>query len=223
MYGLQRRALSQNFLYSRKLVLSLIRQSSIGSTNVVLDIGVGKGIISEALVPIAKRVIGIELDDSLCMYLRKKFIHCHTFQLVAADFMRYQLPTYRYKVFSNIPFSIEGKIIRKLLDAPQPPDDCYLVMRKDLAWRLSGYMKECAFSAYYKAFFAFSMIHHFRRTDFIPCARMDTVLLRITKRDTPLINPRYKKRYRLLVTQGFREGKRFRFRKRLHRLLMRRV
>lgn len=55
MYTLRRKQLSQNFLYSRKLVKQLLRQSSIGANDVVLDIGSGKGIITEQLLSIAKK------------------------------------------------------------------------------------------------------------------------------------------------------------------------
>src|SRR3972149_3593379 len=103
MYSLQRRVLSQNFFYSRKLVSWLLRKSSIGPKDTVLDIG--------AL---------------LCSYLENKFKTDPHVQVINKDFLRYLLPLHPYKVFANIPFCIEGEIIRKLLTAHNPPDDSYL-------------------------------------------------------------------------------------------------
>ena len=73
MYTKARKILSQNFFYSRKLVSKLVRLSSIGINDTVLDIGAGKGIMAEALVPISKKVIAIEIDQDLYRYLKNKF------------------------------------------------------------------------------------------------------------------------------------------------------
>lgn len=206
MYGLRRRQLSQNFLYSRKLVKQLVWRSSIGPNDTVLDIGSGEGIITEELLQRAKHVIAIEIDTSLYLYLKKKLKQNHNITLVNQDFLKYKLPKYRYKVFANIPFSIEGKIIRKLLAAYHPPEDCYLVMRKDLAERLSSAHRECQFSLFYKPWFEFQVTHDFRRTDFKPMARMDTVLLRFTKRIFPLVSKEEQRKYMFFIGQGFGTG-----------------
>ena len=113
MYSLQRRVLSQNFFYSRKLVSWLLRKSSIGPKDTVLDIGAGKGIITELLLKITHQVIAIEIDALLCSYLENKFKTDPHVQVINKDFLRYLLPLHPYKVFANIPFCIEGEIIRK--------------------------------------------------------------------------------------------------------------
>src|SRR5689334_9002091 len=124
MYSLRRRVLSQNFLHNRKLTEKLVRLSSIGQNDTVLEIGPGKGIITEQLIHIARNIIAVELDTELYLYLRRRFARSlYKLNLVNKDFLRYRLPQSSYKVFANIPFSIEGKIIRKLLDAYNPPID----------------------------------------------------------------------------------------------------
>ncbi len=207
MYKVQRRTLSQNFLYSRKLVNKLIRESSCGPQDTVLDIGAGKGILTELLLQRVNRVHAIEIDGELCSFLRNKFKGIPSVSIIEADFLSLPLPQSPYKVFANIPFSIEGKIIRKLLTAQNPPDDSYLVVRKDLAERLSGKFQGGAFSARFKPWFDFSIIHAFRRTDFEPMARMDTVMLRIQKRTTPHISRTEEEQYARFIHEGFTKGK----------------
>lgn len=207
MYKVQRRTLSQNFLYSRKLVSQLIRRSSCGPKDIVYDIGAGKGILTEQLSQQVRRVQAIEIDRDWCTFLRNKFKSVLNVSIAEANFLSVSLPNAPYKVFANIPFSIEGKIIRKLLTAHNPPEDSYLVVRKDLAERLSGKYQECAFSAQFKPWFDFSIIHSFRRTDFEPMARMDTVMLRFLKRTTPLIPRADEERYARFIHAGFTNGK----------------
>lgn len=207
---MRRRILSQNFLHSRTLVSKLIGNSSIGKDDTVLDIGAGRGIITEELLRKARFVIAVEIDTILCNFLQQRFSNIKNFRLVNKNFLDYHLPNYPYKIFANIPFSIEGKIIRKLLNSPNPPEDCYLVMRQDLSERLIGLKQECQFSIFYKPWFTFEIVHYFIKTDFNPYARMDTVLLRFTKNKMSLISDCYKKKYMMFVGQGFGGGKRLR-------------
>ena len=62
MYTIQRKLFSQNFLHSRKLVSHLIGKSSIGKNNLVIEIGPGKGILTEQLIEQAGHVFGVEID-----------------------------------------------------------------------------------------------------------------------------------------------------------------
>lgn len=209
MYSLRRRILSQNFLHNRKLVKSLIRQSSIGNNDIVLEIGPGKGILTEQLIQTAKRVIAVELDTHLYSYLQNKFDG--KISLHHQDFLHFNLPRHQYKVFANIPFSIEGKIIRKLLDAENPPADAYLVMRQDLAERLSGLYRECQFSISYKPWFDFEIRHYFQRTDFTPYARMDSVLFRFTFKHVSLLDKKSRREWMSFIGLGFGGGKNLKY------------
>lgn len=204
MYGLRRRILSQNFLHDRTLVTKLVRRSSIGTKDTVLDIGAGAGIITNELLSIARSVIAIEIDAVLCGQLEARFTKNGRFRLVDRDILKYRLPKHRYKVFANIPFSIEGKIIRKLLNAPNPPDDTYLVTRADLAHRL---ISKSQFAIMYQPWFDFSIKYRFNQFDFRPAARMDTVLLQFTTRNRPLLSVDNKKKFRMFAGQGFGGGK----------------
>lgn len=208
MYDTKRKVLSQNFLYSRKLVNQLVHNSSIGEKDTVLEIGPGKGIITEVLLEISQKVIAVEFDAEWVHYLQLKFNNFgNKFLLIHKDFLKYDLPTIPYKVFANIPFSIEGEIIRKLVNTHNPPDDCYLVVRKDLAERLMGTDREVQFSATYKPWFSFKIVHQFRMFDYEPAARMETVLFHFNKKETPLLPEQDKTGYKKLIEIGFTGGK----------------
>lgn len=97
------------------------------------------------------------------------------------NFLHYRLPSHTYKVFANIPFSIQGKLVRKLLDASNPPEDCYLVLRKDFAMRLGGIRKDGELSSFYKRKFQFEIMHRFHGRDFEPRTKVKTVMMRIVK------------------------------------------
>ncbi len=206
MYTIQRKLFSQNFLHSRKLVSHLIGKSSIGKNDLVVEIGPGKGILTERLIQQAGHVFGVEIDARWCEYLQKKFRDAHNFTLYQADILSYTLPAHPYKVFANIPFSIEGKIIRKLIDDAHPPQDCYLVVMKELANRLCGNYGENMFSLMHKPWFDFSMIYNFRNTDFEPVPNVEAVLFRCMLKTVPLLPIAEKERYMRFITDGFGNG-----------------
>lgn len=206
MYKIQRKLFSQNFLHSRKLASHLIGQSSIGKNDCVVEIGPGKGILTEQLIQQAGHVFGVEIDARWCAYLQKKFHDAHNFTLYQADILSWQLPAYPYKVFANIPFSIEGRIIRKLIDDVHPPQDCYLVVMKELAYRLCGLYGENMFSIMHKPWFDFSIIYNFRKTDFEPIPNVDAVLFRFVLKKIPLLPIAEKERYMRFIMDGFGNG-----------------
>lgn len=206
MYKLQRKLLSQNFLYCRKLVAKLVDNSSISPQDLVLEIGPGKGIITEQLVKRTKKVIVVELDGNWYQYLKVKFHQTSNLNLYQQNFLNFLLPKKPYKVFANLPFSIEGKIIRKLINAPNPPQDCYLVVQKELAYRLSAPFKQNLFSITHKPYFDFGIDYHFRRTDYEPMTSVDTVLFRFTKKTQPLVPLEARAKYRVFIEFGFGQG-----------------
>ena len=210
MFKLRREQLSQVFLHSPELVKRLIGRSSIGKKDTVIEIGSGKEIITKILLQSAKAVIAIERDSTLCSFLKQQFNGCPNLNLVCADFLSFTLPTNPYKVFANIPFSIEGKIVRKLIDAPDPPKDCYLIMRKELAERLSGIPKNGLFAVMHKPWFDFEIFHRFKRSDFIPIPKVESVMLRFAKKLYPLLPESEKQQFNKFVTNIFGGGRRMR-------------
>lgn len=206
MYKIQRKLFSQNFLHSRKIASHLIGRSSIGKNDLVIEIGPGKGILTEQLIKHAGHVFGVEIDARWCTYLREKFRDAHTFTLYQADILSYSLPAYPYKVFANIPFSIEGKIIRKLIDDAHPPQDCYLVVMKEFAYRLCGKYGGNMFTIMHKPWFDFSIVYTFRKTDFEPVPNVDAVLFRFTMKKVSLLPIAEKERYMRFIMDGFRNG-----------------
>lgn len=199
--------LSQNFLKSKSLIRNLlINQTSIHEGDTVLDIGAGKGIISNELLQIGCDVRAIEFDRKLYDYLIKKFDNQARLHLHCEDILKHQLPNSDYKVFSNIPFAIEGLIIRKLLDDVNPPIDSYLIVQKELAERLGGLLGYNYFFISHYPFFKFSIEYNFSRDDFSPPSLVDCVLFRIQQRSDSEIDFNKRKNYQEFIKHGYGNG-----------------
>jgi len=206
MHSSQRKRLSQNFLHSRKLVSALVGNSSIRKTDLVVEIGPGKGIITEQLIERAGQVVAIEVDDQWYHFLKNRFAAINNLTIHCQDFLNWRLPQAPYKVFANIPFAIEGKIIRRLIDAPNPPRDCYLLMMKELAYRLVAPYKENQFSVMHKPWFDFSIYWNFHPTDFTPVPGVTAAMLRFSQKQSPQLPLHEKTKYQRFIFHGFGEG-----------------
>lgn len=207
MFKLRRSLLSQVFLRSPELADKLVGNSSIGKNDLVLEIGPGKGLLTEPLLRAAKTVVAIERDPNLYQELQQQLRPYRNLRLVCTDFLQFQLPQEPYKVFANIPFSIEGRVIRRFIDAPNPPEDCYLVMRKEVSERLAGIPRDGQFSVLHKPWFDFEIVYQLERSDFMPKPRVESVMLRFMKRQTPLLPIHKKILFQKFIVQGFGGGR----------------
>ena len=188
-YKQRRGSYSQNFFRSPKLVRKLIRYSSIDKNDIVLEIGAGRGIITQELLKIAGKVIAIEVDKKLCLHLKEKFKYAKNLELIQDNFLNFELPTYPYKVFANIPFIITADIIRKLTSDDNFREG-YLIVQKEAAKKFIGKPydhQNQMISALLKPWFVIGIFWKFKRYDFIPRPNVDCVMIVIKRREEPLV------------------------------------
>ncbi|MGI6702422.1 MAG: rRNA adenine N-6-methyltransferase family protein, partial [Clostridia bacterium] len=130
---------TQNFLQSKKLVSELIEESNICEDDIVIEIGGGKGIITEQLVKRCRRLYVIEYDYDLYKKLKNKFYNIRNIEIIHGDFLGFELPVeYKYKVFSSIPYNITAAILSKLTSNANPPEEIYIVLQKEAAEKYAG-------------------------------------------------------------------------------------
>lgn len=201
---------SQNFLKSLMLVEKLINMSSIGKSDIVYEIGPGKGIITAQLAKKCRKVIAIELDEKLYKKLLSRFRASRSVEIIHGDFLRYRLPKGRnYKVFANIPFNVTSDIVAKLTSYDTSLLDAYLIVQKEAAERFAGrpYAKECQYSLLLKPYFQMKVLYFFKKKDFSPKTSVDVVLLRIKLRKKALIKKSQRQLYKNFIVYGFSQWK----------------
>ena len=202
--------LAQNFLRSPKLVHSLVRMSSISLSDTVYEIGPGHGILTAALARAAGQVIAIEKDPDLVRCLRERFRLVGNVEIVEQDFLNYSFrtrPGAHYKIFANIPFNCTAQIVRKIIHDKSSLCEAFLIMQKEAAKKFSGFPRETLFSILHKPRFDLQIVLPLKRTDFSPIPNVDSVLLSIKRRATPLIEAEDVALYRQFVQYGFERWK----------------
>ena len=196
-------AYSHNFLRSRRLVDRLLAGSSIGADDLVVEIGPGRGVITERLAARCRQVLAVEKDPELAEQLRVRFASAANVAVFAADFLCCPLPVTRYKVFASIPFNVTTAIVAKLTSGVSPPADAYMVVQQEAAARFLGEPRETLAAVLLKPWFEPTVVHRFRRTDFAPVPRVDVVLLRLRQREPPRVDPHEAPLFRDFVVYAF--------------------
>lgn len=200
---------SQNFLKSPEFVLSLVEMTNIGKDDLVVEIGPGKGVITQQLARKAGRVIGVEIDKGLAGNLRSSFRNFPSVSIEEADFLKWQLPKEPYKVFANIPFNTTADIVNILLASGNPPEATYLIMQDKAAERFIGIPmgSNSQVSVLLQPFFEMGIVARIDRRQFNPVPNINAVLVEFTKREEPLVEVELRQQYRDFVIYGYNQWK----------------
>ena len=174
---------SQNFLTSQKTIRRLIRKTSIGANDHVVEIGPGKGHITRVLLEFCGTLSAVEMDKGLHNKLAAKHGGAPNLRLYHQDFLKWNLPKRGdYKVFANIPFNCTSDILTKLTESANPPSEAWLVMEKGAAKRFMGRPRESLRSLLLKPKFDIGIDYYFRREDFHPKPGVDVVLVHLRRK-----------------------------------------
>ncbi|MEY8352970.1 rRNA adenine N(6)-methyltransferase family protein [Lachnospiraceae bacterium 54-53] len=176
--------ISQNFITSSKLLHRIVNLSTISKKDTVLEIGSGKGHLTNVLCEKCGYLYSIEIDKQLFDKTKEKLSAIKNLQLIYGDFLKYRLPFEgKYKVFANIPYSITTQIAEKLTEAENPPNDIWLVVEKGVAKRFMGIPAETKKSLFLKINWNMKIVYYFKRGDFHPEPSVDSVLLHLSRKE----------------------------------------
>ena len=172
----------------------------------MVEVGAGEGMLTAELAARCRDLVAIEVDERLVRGLRERFSRVQHVRVLQADSLRFELPRGRpYKVVGNIPYHHTAAILRRLVDAPSPPEDAYLVVQTEAAERFAGvpFAKETLMSLRLKPWWQVEIVRRLRRTDFDPPPRVDSALLWLARRTRPLLRSSEASRYHRFIESCF--------------------
>lgn len=130
--------LGQNFLIDPNIVRKIIALADLSQNDSVLEIGPGRGILTEALCRSAGRVMAIEVDPRLHAFLAERQSQFPNLTLALGDALTYpieQLPLGTI-VISNLPYYLSTPILFRLLEQSPRFSRLVLMLQKEVADRL---------------------------------------------------------------------------------------
>jgi 16S rRNA (adenine1518-N6/adenine1519-N6)-dimethyltransferase len=136
-----RKRLGQSFLRDRSVLARILAAGDLSPRDEVLEIGPGRGILTEALAGAAGKVVAVELDDALVVLLRERFAAVSNVEIVPGNALDLDPCRYfdgPYKLIANIPYYITGPILRHYLEASCPPSLLVLMLQREVAERITA-------------------------------------------------------------------------------------
>lgn len=215
-----KKSLGQNFLNSKSVARDIVRAGELLPTDTILEIGPGKGFLTQELLASGAHVVAIEKDDRMIPVLTEKFaeeIKQGQFVLVHGDILEFVDqgrplakilkgdPSCSYKLVANIPYYLTGQIIRMFLDAGEKPQKMILMVQKEVAVRIVARdKKESILSIAVKAYGTPKLIKKVPARYFTPAPKVDSAILAIENiSNTNFPNPATEKRFFEILHIGF--------------------
>lgn len=183
-----KKSLGQNFLKSKGALVTMCKSGEIDKNDTILEIGPGKGALTEYLLKEAKKVIAVEKDHDLASFLSEKFakeVSEGQLVLVQGDILDKSLYIYglkdgQYKLVANIPYNITGSIFRKFLSGPIKPSNMTVLVQKEVAERVVARDgKESILSISVQVYGTPKYITKVSKKYFSPAPKVDSAILQI--------------------------------------------
>ena len=200
-----KKSLGQHWLKDRDILAKIAEDAGITADDTVLEIGPGLGTLTSELLRRAKRVIAVELDENLAAKLPGQFPG-KELTVVNEDILEFDLRNVpeNYVVAANVPYYITSKIVQLLTTATNKPRTIVLLIQKEVAERLAaepGDMSILAVSAQIYAEVELSDV--VPAEYFTPPPKVDSQVVVLHTRTTPLITTDEEKKFFRIVKAGF--------------------
>ena len=136
------RRLGQHFLIDRGIMVAIIRTAAVDSQDVALEVGPGLGEMTMLLASKARRVIAIEIDESIVALLKDRLDDYDNIVLHRGDALKFDFLGEsrkwgeKLKVVSNLPYSISTQLLFCFVEMKDAFSGMTLMLQKEVAERI---------------------------------------------------------------------------------------
>jgi 16S rRNA (adenine1518-N6/adenine1519-N6)-dimethyltransferase len=190
-----RKGLGQHFLVDGEVLEFITAAAGLGPDDLVMEVGSGLGILTEALAKKAGGVIAIELDDKLAALLKKTLASFNNVTIVNDDVLniepeellkRQKSPL--YKVVANLPYYITSPVLRHFLTASAKPRVMVVMVQQEVAEAIAAKPGDMSLLSVSVQFYGKpEIIRRVPAQSFYPAPEVDSALLRIELYPEPTV------------------------------------
>jgi 16S rRNA (adenine1518-N6/adenine1519-N6)-dimethyltransferase len=205
--------LGQNFLHDQNLAKWLAARAAagLGEGEALVEIGPGLGALTEWLLAAKLRVIALEKDRGLCVFLRERFageIARGQFELREGDALDLlpRLGVTPAVICGNLPYYISTPLLMECLRLPGRPARLFFLVQKEVGQRLAAAPGSKAYgslSVLVQTGYEVEMARTLPGSVFYPPPEVASVAVELTPRAQPLVPPADRARFVATVQRGF--------------------
>jgi 16S rRNA (adenine1518-N6/adenine1519-N6)-dimethyltransferase len=203
-----RKRFGQHFLHDRSVLERIAGALQLTGSETVVEIGPGRGALTELLARGAGRLVAIELDRDLAAMLRARYADRPNVTIVEADVLDTDLGAVAggpFVLAGNVPYYITTPILFHALRPPRPERAVYLVQR-EVAERVvaaPGSKEYGALSVNVQGFARAEVLFRVGAGAFSPPPKVESAVIRVTPRGDPVVGAELEERYRSFVQAAF--------------------
>jgi 16S rRNA (adenine1518-N6/adenine1519-N6)-dimethyltransferase len=203
-----RKSLGQHFLNDKRILQRIVDALELTGDETVVEIGPGRGSLTELLAPVAKRLVLIEYDRMLAARLRERYAASASVSVVEADVLTVNLGEVAggpYVLVGNVPYYITTPILFHALEPPRPDRAVYLVQREvaDRIVAAPGSSDYGALSVNVQGFARPTKLFRVAPGSFDPPPKVESAVIRIEPREDPVVDAAHETRFRRFVQDAF--------------------
>jgi 16S rRNA (adenine1518-N6/adenine1519-N6)-dimethyltransferase len=184
----------QHFLNDRAALSAIADAAMLGARDTVIEIGPGRGALTEELLSRAGRVIAVEIDHQLAENLRGKYTGEKKITIVERDVLDVPLGNLvdgPFVVAGNVPYYITTPILFHALQPPLPIR-CVFLVQREVAERIvspPGSREYGALSVNVQAIARAEIVRIVSPGSFSPPPKVESAVVRITPLADPVVSP----------------------------------
>jgi 16S rRNA (adenine1518-N6/adenine1519-N6)-dimethyltransferase len=138
-----KKSLGQNFLVDETVVARIVSEFAPRADETVVEIGAGRGVLTERLVHAVGRLVAVEFDRDLAPILQERFGLHENFTLVnddalSVDFCAVVLPAKSARIIANLPYNIATAILQRLIAQRACVSEMFLMLQREVVERITA-------------------------------------------------------------------------------------
>jgi 16S rRNA (adenine1518-N6/adenine1519-N6)-dimethyltransferase len=182
-----RKRFGQNFLIDHGIIRDIVRAVHPQRQDNIVEIGPGKGAITQLLADSCDNLTVIELDRDLVPWLKIKFEKHPNFQLFQADALQFDFAQLirndqPLRIVGNLPYNISTPLIFHLLSYSDRVQDMHFMLQKEVVKRMAAQPGESAYGRLgimVQYYCAVEDLFDVPPTSFDPAPKVDSAIVRL--------------------------------------------
>ncbi len=209
-----KKSLGQNFLVDQNIINIIISSLNPQKNETIVEIGAGRGALTEKLVETSGKVLAIEIDRELVPILRDQFGDRDNFHLIEQDaleinfesLINLQGPNHKTKLVANLPYYISTAILQHLIQYRHSFSELVLMLQREVVDRITAKTgnKERGFlTVLIEAYFETEKLFDVPSNAFRPVPKVTSSTMRLITKKDGQIERIDEKMFRDIVSLGF--------------------